>query len=685
MGEIKRSVCAHDCPDTCGLLVEVKGEKILRISGDPEHPFTRGFICHKVRHYADRVYAPIRIKAPLKRIGEKGEGKFKTITWKEAIGGIGDRFRQIIREHGPEAILPYSYGGNMGTVHRYTMAHRFFYRLGASQLQRTICSSTAYKALAFTNGTSLGMDPENFALARTIILWGANPLTTNLHLMPHIWEARKHGAKTVVIDPHRNRLARWADRHIQIRPGTDAALAMAMMHVIINENLYDSDYVKEHTIGFDSLKKEAARFTPEKASAITGISVETICRLAREYAIAKPSAIRLGLGMQRHHSGGMTFRTISCLPALTGNWKIPGGGALGSCQPVFALNWKKLFREDLKKGKPRTINMIRLGEALIHLDDPPVRALFVFNSNPAVVAPHQSKVLKGLQSRDLFTVVHEQALTDTTDFADIVLPATTFLEQTDLYTGSGHFYIQMARPVIRPVGEAKSNLEVFKLLAGEMGFEETCFSDSEEDVIHQALETEHPYLEGITFDALSPCRPLRLKLPKPFLPFEKGFPTPSGKAEFYSEALKQEGLCPVATHVPSVEGCETVQADSRYTLQCITPRAHNYLNSTFGVSDRLRRLQGRPTLKIHPQDAKDRGIRSGSIVKVYNDRGCCYRFSEVTEDVIPGVVAAESLWWNKHSPGGIGINQLVSDEENDIGGGPSFNGSLVEVVMKDLT
>ncbi len=679
MGIIKRSVCAHDCPDTCGLLVEVEDEKIKRLSGDPEHPFTRGFICHKVRHYADRVYAPIRIKTPLKRVGEKGAGKFKAITWPEAIAEIGYRFKQIIREYGPEAILPYSYGGNMGVVHRYTMGHRFFYRLGASKLDRTICASTGYQALTYTNGTSLGIDPQDFALSKMIILWGANSLTTNLHLMPFIWEARKHGAKTVVIDPHRNRLAKSSDWHIPIRPGTDSALAMAIIHVIINEDLYDFDYVKAKTIGFEALKEEAARFAPENVSKITGISVEDIHRLATEYANAKPSSIRLGLGIQRHRSGGMTFRTIACLPALTGDWNMPGGGLLGSCQPVHALNWVKLFRKDLENGTPRTVNMIHLGEALTRLDEPPVRALFVYNSNPAAVAPHQSKVLRGLKRNDLFTVVHEQVLTDTTDYADIILPATTFLENTDLYTGVGHFYIQMARPVIQPIGEAKSNLEVFKLLANELGFKEECFFDSEEDIIRQALETQHPHMKGITFEALSSGRPLRLNLPKPFLPFENGFPTPSGKVEFYSDAMKQEGLGPIATHIPSIDSCEKGGGNRKYPLQCITPRAHNFLNSTFGVSDRLRRIQGQPTLKIHPKDANVRGIVSGSLVKVYNDRGACDRFSEVTDDVIPGVVVAESLWWNKHSPNGTGINQLVSDSENDIGGGPSFNGSLVEV------
>jgi len=684
MGIIKHSVCGHDCPDTCSLLVEVEDDKIKRFSGDPEHPFTRGFICHKVRHYADRIYSPLRIKNPLKRTGAKGEGRFKAVSWPEAIGEICERFRKIIREDGAEAILPYSYAGNMGVINRLTTGHRFFYRLGASRLERTICSSTGYAALSYTNGTSLGMNPEDFSFAKMIILWGANSLTTNLHLMPFIRKAGKKGAKLIVIDPHRNRLAKSADRHIPIRPGTDAALAMGMMHVIIGRGLYDLEFVKEKTLGFDALEKETKRFTPDAVSQITGIPARDIQQLADEYAAAKPAAIRLGLGIQRHSAGGMAFRTISCLPALTGNWKIAGGGALGSCMPAFSLNWKKLLREDLKAGTPRTINMIHLGEALNRLDDPPVKSLYVYNSNPAAVAPLQSRVLEGLRREDIFTVVHDQVPTDTTDYADIVLPATTFLEFTDLYTGLGHFCIQMAHPAIKPIGQSKSNFEVFRLLACEMGFEETCFSDSEEDIIRQAIDTDHPYMEGITFDALRSGRPLKLNIPKPFLPFAEGFPTPSGKAEFFSEALDEIGLPAVATHVPSLEGCEAVGPGSKFPLHCITPRAHHYLNSSFGVVDRLRRLQGRPTLKIHPNDAADRGIRSGMLARVYNNRGFCFRFAEVTEDVIPGVVVAESLWWNKHSPNGTGINQLVSDEENDMGGGPRFNGILVEVEIEDI-
>ncbi len=683
MGKIKNSVCGHDCPDTCGLRVEVENDRIKRISGDPEHPFTQGFVCHKVRHYADRVYSPLRIKHPLKRIGAKGEGRFRKIPWPEAIAEIGDRFRQIIREHGPEAILPYSYAGNMGVINRLTTGYRFFYRLGASRLDRTICSSTSVRGLSYTNGTSLGMNPEDFSIAKMIILWGANPLTTNLHLMPFIWKARKKGAKITVIDPHRNRLAKSMDRYIHILPGTDAALAMAMMHVIIAKGAYDDGFVKDKTLGFDALKKEAERFSPDLVSRITGIPTTDIKRLADDYATIKPSAIRLGLGIQRHSSGGMASRTIACLPALTGNWKMPGGGLSGSCVPAYALNFKKLYMEELMTETPRTVNMIRLGDALTRLDDPPVKSLFVYNSNPAVVTPLQSRVLEGLKREDLFTVVHDQVATDTTDYADIVLPATTFFEFTDLYAGLGHFYMQMAHPVIKPVGQSKSNFEVFRLLATELEFKEACFSDSEEDIIRQAIDTNHPYMKGITFDALSTGRPLGLNIPRPFLPFAQGFPTPSGKAEFFSKAMEESGLPPIATHVPTAEGCETAGRDGRFSLHLITPRAHNFLNSSFGAVDRLKHLQGRPTLKIHPMDATQRSIGPGALVRIYNHRGFCWRFADVTEDVVPGVVAAESLWWNKHSPYGTGVNQLVSDEENDMGGGPRFNGTLVEIETAD--
>jgi anaerobic selenocysteine-containing dehydrogenase len=501
--------------------------------------------------------------------------------------------------------------------------------------------------------------------------------------MPFARDARRRGAKVVVIDPYLNRTARVADWYIPIRPGTDSALAMAMMQVIIGENLYDEDYVREKTLGFDELRKEASRFPPKRASAITGIPEDDIRRLAREYATSKPSSIRMGSGVQRQSNGGMTFRTLSCLPALIGAWSLPGGGAFGSCTPAFRLNWESLFREDLIRGTPRTINMIRLGETLLHANDPPIRALFVYHCNPAAVTPHQSKVLEGLRREELFTVVHEQVLNDTTDYADLVLPATTFLEHTDLYISYGHFYIQMARPVIKPLGEAKSNLEVFGLLAKEMGFQEACFLDSEEDIIRQALEVEHSFMDGITLQELSSGPPLRLNLPKPFLPFEKGFPTPSGKAEFYSEALAREGFPPVATHIPTREGLETMEAGEEFPLHCITPPAHNFLNTSFGVSERLRRIERHPTLKIHPRDAEPRRIQNGNLVKVYNDRGQCFLFAQLTEEVMPGVVVAESIWWNKHSPFGRGINQLVSDEENDMGGGPSFHSNLVEVEARE--
>ncbi len=682
MKEVKRSVCPHDCPDTCGLLVEVNNGRINRILGDPEHPFTRGFVCHKVRHYADRVCSPLRVKSPLKRRGAKGEGKFKAVSWEDALGEMGDRFKQIGREFGPEAILPYSFGGTMGVVHRNTVGHRFFHCLGASLLERTICTSTGQKGITYTNGTPLGMDPEDFALSKMIILWGVNALTTNLHVMPFVRDARRHGAKLVVIDPYLNRTAKLADWYIPIRPGTDSALAMAMMQVIIEENLYDEDYVGEKTVGFDELRKETRRFPPKRASGITGIPEDDIRRLAREYATIKPSSIRMGSGVQRQSNGGMTFRTLSCLPALIGAWSLPGGGAFGSCTPAFRLNWERLFREDLIRGNPRSINMIRLGEALLHAHDPPIRALFVYHCNPAAVAPHQSKVLEGLRREELFTVVHEQVLTDTVDYADIVLPATTFLEHKDLYISYGHFYIQMASPVINPIGEAKSNLQVFSLLAREMGFQEACLFDSEDDIIRQALEVEDPFLDDITLEKLTPGRPLRLNLPRPFLPFENGFPTPSGKVEFYSEALAREGFPPVATHIPIREGLETMKDGERYALHCITPPAHNFLNTTFGVSDRLRKIEGNPTLKIHPRDAEARRIQTGNLVRVYNNRGQCFLFAQLTEGVMPGVVVAESIWWNKHSPFGGGINQLVSDELNDMGGGASFHGNLVEVEVK---
>ncbi|HXG68960.1 MAG TPA: molybdopterin-dependent oxidoreductase, partial [Blastocatellia bacterium] len=537
--QIIHAACPHDCPDTCAMLVEVEDGRATRVSGDPDHPTTRGFLCTKVTRYLERVYNPDRVLYPMRRVGKKGEGRFERITWDEALDTVARRFREIAESaDGPEAILPYSYAGTMGVVNGASMDRRFFHRLGASLLARTICASAGGDAMRYTLGATIGTDMENFHRARLIVLWGTNTLTSNIHLWPEIKEALANGAKLIGIDPWRNRTLDHAHQLIQLRPGTDAAFALAVMNVIVGEGLEDRDYIERHTLGFNLLCERIQEYPPARVAAICGISEREIMEFAREYATTQPAVIRVNYGLQRHAGGGMAVRAISCLPALTGAWRHAGGGVLLSSSGMFAYNNAALERPDLIRGNPRTINMSRLGEALTAAS-PPVRAIYVYNSNPAAVAPDQAKVLEGFRREDLFTVVHEQFQTDTADYADILLPATTQLEHRDIVKAYGHYYVVYNEPAIAPLGEAKPNWEVFKLLAERMGFEEDCFKDTDEDILRQALATDNPVFEGITLERLKRDGWARLNLPETFAPFaDGGFRTPSGKCEFYSERLE---------------------------------------------------------------------------------------------------------------------------------------------------
>src|SRR5437867_380652 len=538
--EVRRSVCALDCPDACSRLVTVEDGRATKLRGDPDHPVTRGFLCGKVARYLEREYSPDRLLYPQRRTGAKGEGRFERITWDEALDEIASRLGSIAREFGPEAILPYSYGGTMGFLNGSGMDRRFFHRLGASRLDRTICAAAGAAALTASLGNRYGTEPEQFRLSKLIIAWGANILGTNVHLWPFIVEARRNGAKFYVIDPHGNRTAKLADKHFSIHPGSDAALALGMMHTLIRENLCDFDYIERYTSGFEQLRERAQDYPPERAAALTGIPAEDIVTLAREYATTRPAAIRLNYGVQRSERGGMAVQALSRRPALTGSWKEAGGGLQLSTSHAFRLNRDALGREDLQErsalGRPaRLVNMSLLGSTLEKLSDPPVKALVVYNSNPAAVAPDQNAVLRGLRREDLFTVVLEQTQTDTADYADILLPATTFLEHTDLYFAYGHYYMQLGRPALPAPGEARSNVEVFRALAGRMGFDDPCFLDSEDDMIRTLLDSDHPFINGITLEELDRTRSVRLKIARngdPFLPFaEGGFGTPSGRCE----------------------------------------------------------------------------------------------------------------------------------------------------------
>ena len=729
--KVVHAVCPHDCPDACGVLITVDDGRATKIQGDAAHPVTRGFLCAKVAKYIDRVYSPERVLYPMRRIAPKGPSKlseqigerivddsqsdrnvrpprppdaFERISWDEALDEIAQRLRKIGDEFGGESILPYSYAGNMGKLGYASMDRRFFHRLGASQLARTICSEAGGAGVRSIYGANMGTEPEQFRHSKYIIAWAANIHGNNVHLWPFIDEARRNGARLIVIDPYRTRTAAVADWHIRINPGTDVALALAMMCVIINENLHDPDYIAKHTDGFESLREKVQEYPPEKVSQWTGISVGDIYKLAHEYATVRPAVIRLNYGVQRSQNGGMASRTIAMLPCITGSWKEVGGGFQLSTSAAFGLNNAALERPDLMQKSlgrvARTINMVELNKALNEVNDPPVKALFVYNSNPAAVCPNHNEVVRGLSRPDLFTVVHEQFFTDTTDYADIVLPATTFFEQKELNSAYGHYYLQVSNPAIEPMGECWSNVDMFRALAQKMGFDDECFRDSVDDMIDEALDGPNPWLQGITrerlekeghvrlnFESRSATTPDSRERPSPqvseghapFLPFADGnFRTPNGKALLYNEALKAQGLDPVSSFVPPEESRHTEKA-RKFPLELLARKADNFLNSTFTNLPTVQELEpGIGVLEMHSSDATPRGIRDGDTVRVFNHRGEIRLQAKVNGAIATGVVAAK-LNWAKLTPGGRNINVLTSEKLTDLGNSATFYSVLVEV------
>ena len=665
------------------MLAWVRDGKIVRVASDPDHPVTRGAICGKAARYVERVYSPDRVLYPQRRVGPKGEGRFERIGWDEALETIADRLLTIADQFGAEAILPYSFAGNMGITSIGSMDGRLFHRLAASQLARTVCSAAGNAGFNYTVGDRRGTDPETTAQARYIIAWGSNLASVNMHQMTYVRQAQRAGGTFVQIDVHRNRTSAFADRFVQVRPGTDAALALGMMHVIIRDRLHDAEYVQAYTVGFDELVARVQEYPPERVERITGVPATDIEALAREYATTRPSFIRIGNGLQHYDNGGMAVRTIACLPALVGAWRDVGGGAVKSNAGYAAMNDAALLRPDLLAGRaPRTINMNQLGQALTELDDPPVKAMVVYNTNPAIIAPDQTRVLAGLARDDLFTVVHEQVLTDTARYADILLPATTHFEQTDLYSSFWHLYVAYAEPAIAPLGEAKSNVEFFSLLAQRLGFDDPCFQEDVDTLIAQALDNpNNPYLDGITLETLKQGQPVRLNVETPHPAYADGhFPTPSGKIELYAERMVRAGHDPLPTHTPLMEGGDGEHLpDGPYPLLFITPPNHFFLNSTYANMPSNVRSEGRPSLEIHPEDARKRGILDGDAVRVFNGRGDVQLEASLTEDVRPGVVVSRGLWWGRHSPGGHGVNATTPQRLADMGGGATFFSNLVEV------
>jgi anaerobic selenocysteine-containing dehydrogenase len=699
------------------VLVTVNAEgRAVKIQGDPAHPVTQGFLCGKVAKYLDRVYAPERILYPLRRKASVAKGPlargreheaFERVSWDEALEAIAARLQQISDEFGPEAILPYSYAGTIGVLGYGSMDRRFFHRLGASQLDRTICSEAGGEAWKLVYGKKLGMPTEDFRLAKLVVAWGANIHGNNVHLWPFVEQARRNGARLIVIDPYKTRTAALADWHIAIRPGTDGALALGMMHVILNEGLEDRAYIAEMTHGFEELAERVKEYTPERAAAWTGMTAGEIEALAREYATTRPAALRMNYGVQRSENGGTAARAIAMLPALTGAWKYRGGGGQLSTSGAFKFDEAATRRPDLALASPlkrlaRTVNMCELGQAL-NVEGPgtrdrglgetkgglPVKALFVYNSNPGAVAPNHNAVKKGMARADLFTVVHDLFFNDTTDYADYILPATTFLEHTDVQGAYGHYFVQLSQKAIEPPGEAQPNVWLFGQLAQRMGFEEECFKDSPEVMVKQALaigadgHSTMAGMEHITLEDLKERGHIALGFlgtPEGFRPFASGaVPTQSGKIEFYSETLAARGMDPLPGFVPPTES-RWGEGAKRFPLEFLSRKADNYMNSTFANLDGHRRMEARKSqrLEMHPKDAETRGIADGDAVRIWNDRGAL-RLTAMMNASLPAGVVAGQLDWAKLGADGGNVNALTSEQLTDIGAGATFYSTLVEV------
>jgi anaerobic selenocysteine-containing dehydrogenase len=681
--------CPHDCPDCCALETQVDEQgRAVSVRGRADHPVTKGWLCAKVNRYLDRVYHPDRVLYPMRRVGPKGSGKFERITWEEAIAEITGRWRDIIARHGAECILPYSYAGTLGLVNGAVTDSRFWHRLGACRLERSICGHAAEEAVTLTIGGRLSPPPELLIHSKLILIWGSNPASTAPHIMPFLRQAQRNGTRIIVIDPIRTLTARSADWHIQPFPGTDAALALSMMYVMVTENLHQPAWIATHTLGWESLLERIMQFPPERTAQITGLPMETIAELARSYATTTPALLRVTDGINRHTNGGQTVRTLACLPAITGQYGQLGGGLMYSTSDWLRWDTDAVTHrnESVNPPEPRILNMNRLGAILTGEANPPVYSLYVYNANPVASAPNASKILEGLRRDDLFTVVHDLFETDTARFADLILPATSQLEHVDLHKPYGHLTLQYNMPAIAPQGEARSNWEVMRLLAASMGFSEPWLQADANAVIQEVLDASkerNPFLASMTLERLQTEGAIPFPIPiQQRIPFADGiFRTPSGKVEFYSAQAVAKGYDPVPNWVPEIESRKPEQAQSgeNTPMPLLCPAAHHFISSTFANQELLRTKEHAPTLRIHPRDAALRGIHHGQMVRVSNERGSCQLIADVTEEVRPGVLATTTVWWPKFSPDQRNINWTTSDRLADFGGNSTFYTNMVLV------
>ena len=672
--------CPHDCPDTCSLLTTVADGIAIKVQGNPAHPHTDGALCTKVSRYPERTYHPERILHPLKRVGLKGAGQFEPVSWDAALGDIATRL-SAIANRGPDAaqaIVPYSYAGTMGLVQSESIAARFFHQLGASLLDRTICSSAGGEALIQTLGAKVGMRVEFFSESKLILIWGSNSITSNLHFWRYAQEAKRNGAKLICIDPRRSETADKCHEHIALLPGTDGALALALMHELITHDWLDHDYLARYTLGWDALKERALQWPPERAATVCGIAAEQIRSLAQDYgacvASGQPAAIRLNYGMQRVHGGGNAVRLIASLPALIGAWRQRAGGVLLSSSGNFPVDRAALQRPDLLAGRsPRTINMTTIGNDLLRPASaafgPAIEAVIVYNSNPVAIAPDSAKVVQGFAREDLFTVVLEHFQTDTADYADYILPATTQLEHWDVHASYGHTDVLLNRPAIDPLGDAKPNTQIFRELAARMGFTNDCFTDDDLTLCRAA------YGDAVDFVELLANGFATLAVKE--APFAQGnFPTASGKCEFFSARLAALGQDGLPYHVPNHEAFNSSTA---YPLAMISPPARNFLNSSFVNVKSLRDIEEEPLLEMHATDAAARGIQHGEVVRVFNQRGVYRCKVAISKRAREGVVNGLGVWWRKLGLDGSNVNQVTSQALTDLGRAPTFYDCLVEV------